>query len=450
MSELRCLIMGAAGRDFHDFAMVFRDRPELRVVAFTAEQIPYIDQRTSPAVLAGPRYPDGIPIVPEAGLEALIRDEHIDLVFLAYSDLAHVDVMHKVARVHAAGASFAMLGPRQTMLKSRLPVIAVTAVRTGAGKSPISQAIVAHLSARGLRTGVLRHPMPYGDLARQAVQRFATLADLDQAACTIEEREEYTPYIERGVPVFAGVDYARILEAAEAESDVILWDGGNNDTPFVTPTVWIAVADGLRPGHEVAYHPGETNVRAADVVVLNKVSEAEPSALVAMRTRIAGLAPRATCIESDLVVTIDRAVAGKRVMVVEDGPTLTHGGMAYGAGVVAALEAGAELIDPRPFAVGAIAEAFTRYPHIGRALPALGYSEAQSADFAATILAAKPEVIVDASPAHASRNAGARLAHIPVAEVGYRFVQRRGPDLMALLDRELGRELGRAPGPRPG
>ncbi|MFO0750313.1 MAG: GTPase [Myxococcota bacterium] len=431
MRETRCIIMGAAGRDFHDFLTWFRARPDLRVVAFTAEQIPFIDRRTFPAELAGPRYPDGIPIVPESELEALVSRHKVELVFLAYSDLAYADVMHKVARVQAAGASFAMLGPGQTMLPSALPVIAVTAARTGCGKSPLCLAIARHLGASGLRVGVLRHPMPYGDLAAQAVQRFATVDDLERHACTVEEREEYMPYVERGMTIFAGVDYARILELAEMESDVILWDGGNNDTPFVRPALWICVIDALRPGHEVAYYPGETNLRSAHVVVINKVDRADPIALAAMRERVRALVPKAAVVESDLAFELPAdapPMRGRRVLAVDDGPTLTHGGMPWGAAYLAAEAAHAELVDPRPFAVGSVAEAYRRYPHMGRALPALGYSAEQRAELAATIHAAAPDLVIDASPARIGRVLGLER---PVVEVGYRFVQRSGPDLLA-------------------
>ncbi len=429
---LRCLIMGAAGRDFHDFQTFFRAHPELRVVAFTAEQIPFIDQRTFPASLAGPDYPDGVPIYPESRLDELIERLAVDMVFLAYSDLAHGDVMHKASRVLARGAGFALLGPRLTMLASTRPVVAVTAVRTGAGKSPLSQAIVKYLTDLGVRVGVIRHPMPYGDLERQAVQRFATVEDLDAADCTIEEREEYAPYVERGFVIYAGVDYAKILERAQADSDVILWDGGNNDFPFVRPDLWITVVDALRPGHEVGYHPGETNLRSADVLVINKVDAASPEALAGIRARIAALNPRAVVVEARLAVDADAAcIAGRRVLVIEDGPTVTHGGMPHGAGHVAALAAGAsELVDARPFAIGTIAQAMRNYPHIGRVLPALGYSAEQRAELAASIRAAAPDVVVDASPARIGRMLALDL---PVVEVGYRFVQTSGPDLLALV-----------------
>lgn len=429
--------MGAAGRDFHDFLTFLRERPELVVRAFTAAQIPFIAHRSFPRALAGPGYDADIPILPEEELSELIRREGIDLVFLAYSDLSHQEVMHKQSLVMAAGAAFVMLGPRQTQLVASRPVIAVTAVRTGAGKSPVSQQIARHLSESGRRVGVLRHPMPYGDLERQAVQRFARHADLDRFECTIEEREEYEPYLDMGLPVFAGVDYRRILELAEAEAEVIVWDGGNNDYAFVRPTLSIVLADALRPGHELDYYPGEANLRAADVVIINKVGAASADALARVRRNVAALAPGAPVIEGDLAVRTDRpeAMAGRRVLVVEDGPTLTHGGMATGAGWVAARSGGAEaIVDPRPFAVGSIAETLRENSHIGPVLPAMGYSEAQRQELAQTIRASGAEVVVDASPASLQRVV--RL-DLPIVRVRYHFVQRSGPPLLGIVDASL-------------
>lgn len=436
--RFRCVILGAAGRDFHDFLTFFREHPEMEVVAFTAEQIPFIERRTFPKALAGPGYRDDIPIFPESELPDLIRRFDVDFVFLAYSDLSHGDVMHKAAIAQAAGASFALLGPKHTELAATKPVIAVTAVRTGAGKSPLSQAIAAHLAGRGLRVGIVRHPMPYGDLARQAVQRLASAADLDRAECTVEEREEYVPYIERGLVVFAGVDYARILARAEEESDVILWDGGNNDRSFFKAGLKIVVLDALRPGHELAYYPGETNFRSADVLVINKVGMAHLPELDLLRSHAAEYNPRATVIESDLELDVadPSRVRGKRVLVVEDGPTLTHGGMAYGAGVLAArrFEA-AEIVDPRPHAVGTIAATYQKYPHLHRVLPALGYSDEQLRDLAKTIEGARPEVVIDASPARVGRLLGLTT---PVVEIRYRFSQKSGTSILALVDGYLG------------
>jgi predicted GTPase len=429
----RCVIMGAAGRDFHDFQVFFRDRPEFRVVAFTAAQIPFIERRTFPRELAGPHYGADIPIYPEKDLPRLVRELEVDAVFLAYSDLSHEEVMHRASMVQAAGASFALLGPRHTQIGSERPVVAVTAVRTGAGKSPVTLAIARGLRERGYRPVALRHPMPYGDLRRQMVQRFATEADLERAKCTIEEREEYEPYVETGLVVFAGLDYRAIVAAAEPEADVILWDGGNNDYPFVRPNLSIVVADALRPGHETTYYPGETNLRSADVVVVSKVSVASPAAVATVRRHVAELAPHAAVIEADLAITLDRpeTVAGRRVLVIEDGPTLTHGGMSFGAGAVAARSAGVqELVDPRPHAVGSIAEAFARFPHIGPVLPALGYSAAQRLDLERTVAASGAEVIVDASPARLDRFLSLSL---PVARVSYAFRQLSGPPILDLV-----------------
>ncbi|MBM4364307.1 MAG: GTPase [Deltaproteobacteria bacterium] len=430
MAPLRCLVLGAAGRDFHDFLTFLRRRPELRVVGFTAQQIPFIAARRFPAALAGEGYLEDLPIYPEEQLEELVQREAVDLVVLAYSDLSHAEVMHLASRALAAGASFTMLGPKHTELRTKLPVVSVTAVRTGAGKSPLSQAIAAHLRGAGLRVGVLRHPMPYGDLAAQAIQRFATPSDLDRADCTVEEREEYAPYVDRGTTVWAGVDYERILRAAEAESDVIVWDGGNNDRSFLAGGLRICVADALRAGHEESYHPGEANFRMADVIVLNKVSGARREDVAALRASAARLNPRAELVEADLEVALDHPerVRGKRVLVLEDGPTLTHGGMPHGAGLVAARAAGAaELVDPRPYATGSVKAALAAHPHLGSVLPALGYSAEQRAELAATLRAAAPDAIVDASPAGI---ASTLTPELPVARARYAFVQRTGASLL--------------------
>ncbi len=439
MSEpLRCIVLGAGGRDFHDFQMFFRDRPEFRVVAFTAAQIPFIERRTFPKELAGPLYDADIPIYPEDELAALIARLEVDFVFLAYSDLSHEDLMHKASLVQACGASFAMLGPRLTQLRSRLPVVSVTAARTGAGKSPLTQALARQLVAKGRRVAVLRHPMPYGDLRKQRALRYATEADLDRYGCTIEEREEYEPYLEAGLAIFAGVDYRAILAEAEKEADVVLWDGGNNDYPFVRPDLSIVVLDALRPGHETSYYPGETNLRAADVLVVNKASSASPEARALVRRHAAEFNPDATVIEADLAVTLDAgmSISGKRVVVVEDGPTLTHGGMAYGAGTVAARAAGAHILDPRGFAVGTIAEAYAKYPHMAAVLPALGYSDAQRAELEETLGRSGADAIVDASPASLDR-----VLHvsIPIVRVRYRFEQRSEPSIFTIVAEALSR-----------
>ena len=444
MTPMRTLILGAAGRDFHDYLTFFRGNPMFEVVAFTAAQIPYIERRRFPAELAGDDHPDGIPIHLESEMEALIVREGIDIVFLAYSDLDDLAVMHLAARAQAAGAAFAMLGAKQTQLRSRLPVIAVTATRTGAGKSPLCQWLAARFARQGIRAGVLRHPMPYGDLARQRVQRFATMADLTAADCTVEEREEYTPYIEAGLVIHAGVDYAAILAAAEAESQLILWDGGNNDISFVRPDLLVTIADALRPGHETSYYPAETNIRAADIVLINKVDEAQRADVDAMRARIAEINPRASILETSFAPALQPkdgnpvpSLAGLRALVIEDSPTITHGGMAAGAGLVAAQRAGiTQPIDARQHAVGTIAAAYRAYPHIGPVLPALGYSTQQREDLLATIDRCNADVIVDASPAgieHLYNGA------VPVWRVAYPFAQRRGPDFAQAIDAFLAR-----------
>lgn len=438
---LRCIIMGAAGRDFHDFLCFFRDRPEFHVCCFTATQIPFIESRSFPRELAGPRYDADIPIHLEDELPALIRAHDVDFVFLAYSDLAHEEVMHRASIVQSAGASFALLGPRHTELASDRPVIAVTASRTGAGKSPLSQAIARHLRAAGRRVGILRHPMPYGDLERQAVQRFATSADLDAHQCTLEEREEYEPYVDQGMTVYAGVDYRAILDLASAESEVILWDGGNNDRPFIRADLYITVLDALRPGHELAYYPGESNLRSAHVLVINKVGQASAHDLATVRENIARVRPDATVIEADLELSLSpedqAAIQGKRALVIEDGPTITHGGMTTGAGFLAAARyRAAEVIDPRAHAVGTIARAYADYPHIGPVLPALGYSPEQRRELRDTVAAATPDVIIDGSPAGLER---ILQTSVPLARVRYAFVQRTGPDLWQLIDEFLAR-----------
>ena len=440
MSDMtfRCIVMGAAGRDFHDVQTFFKSHPEFRVVAITATQIPFIDRRAFPRELAGPSYDADVPIVPEEELPRLVREHAVDFVFLSYSDLSHEEVMHKASLAQSLGASFALLGPRHTRLESAKPVVAVVAVRTGAGKSPITQAVAKHLRARGHRAGVLRHPMPYGDLRRQVVERFAVEADFDRFACTIEEREEYEPYVEAGLVIWAGVDYAAILREAERESDVILWDGGNNDGPFLRPDLTIVVCDALRPGHEVRYYPGETNLRSAEVVVIDKVSGATPAALAEVRANAARLAPRAAVIEADLELSVDAELRGKRALVVEDGPTVTHGGMPHGAGFALATREGATIVDPRPHAVGTIAAAYAKYPHLGAIVPALGYSDAQRAELAETIAKSGAEVLVDASPARLDRFMKLPL---PVARVRYAFAQRSGPSLTGLVDAALERAL---------
>ncbi|MFP4199869.1 MAG: cyclic 2,3-diphosphoglycerate synthase [Clostridia bacterium] len=399
--RVRVLIMGAAGRDFHDFNTYFRDRDEYEVVAFTATQIPDIEGRSYPAGLAGPNYPDGIPIRGEEELEDLIEEAAIDEVVFSYSDVSHEYVMHRASRVLASGAGFRFLPPEETMLRSSKPVVAVTAVRTGVGKSQTTRRVADILTEMGKRVVVIRHPMPYGDLAAQAVQRFADYSDLDKHECTIEEREEYEPHLDRGLVVYAGVDYEAILRQAEKEADVILWDGGNNDLPFYRPDLHITLVDPHRAGHEMLYHPGEANLRRSDVLLINKVETAPPEGVRAVREAIASANPKALLIDgaSPVFVEDPERIRGKRVLVVEDGPTLTHGDMQYGAGVIAAEKYGAlEIIDPRPFTVGSITDTFDKYPRIGSVLPAMGYGTAQVADLAATIEAADVDLVVIATP----------------------------------------------------
>jgi predicted GTPase len=390
MTRQRTLILGAAGRDFHNFNLLFRDDPGYDVVAFTAQQIPHIANRRYPPQLAGPLYPAGIPIRPEEELEQLIGERHIDVCVLAYSDLSHDDVGHLASRANAAGADFRMLGAQRTMLRSHLPVIAVCASRTGAGKSQTSRAVVRVLRDAGLQVAVLRHPMPYGELAEQRVQRFANEHDLERHAVTVEEREEYEPHIAAGSTVWAGVDYAAILGAAEHESEVIVWDGGNNDTPFLKPDIWITVVDPHRPGHELTYYPGETNVRLADVVIINKVDTADPDDVLRVRHNVRSINPHARILEADSPITIDdeEMLRGRRILAVDDGPTLTHGGMNRGAAAIAAERAGAVLVDPRPFARGEVAAALEKYPHVQLALPAMGYGAQQLRDLQDTLEAA--------------------------------------------------------------
>ncbi|MFZ1491020.1 MAG: hypothetical protein WAS51_13855 [Ilumatobacteraceae bacterium] len=429
----RILILGAGGRDFHDFMTVFRDDPDVHVVAFTAAQIPGIDDRRFPAEMAGPRYPEGIPIRPEEELEQLVSDHAVDEVVLSYSDLSYASVMHLAARVQAAGAGFRLLDPDLTMLRSDKPVIAVCATRTGTGKSQTSRRIGELLRAAGLRVALVRHPMPYGNLLAMRVQRFETLADIDASDPTIEEREEYEEPVRRGLLVFAGVDYAAILAAAEAEADVVLWDGGNNDLPFFRPDLWITVDDALRAGHGLAYHPGEVNLRRAQVIVVSKVDSATPDQTAAAIAAVRSVNPAATLVAAASEVTLEDgpALAGARVLVVEDGPTLTHGGMAFGAGTVAARAHGAvDLVDPRPHLVGALAETYAKYPHLGVALPAMGYGAGQLADLAATIDACRPDVVVTGTPIDLRR-----VLHVaaPVRHARYELAEVGRPDMTEIL-----------------
>ena len=425
---LAVVIMGAAGRDFHNFNVRYRRDPARRVVAFTAAQIPRIEGRRYPPELAGPLYPGGIPIFPEEELERLIRENAVAEVAFSYSDISHLDVMHRASRALAAGASFVLLGPRETQLKSRRPVVAVTAVRTGCGKSPASRFLLARLREMGLAVAAVRHPMPYGDLIRQRLQRFSSFADLDAARCTVEEREEYAPYVEGGGTVFAGVDYEAILRAAEAEADVILWDGGNNDFPFFAPDLHITLADPLRPGHERTYHPGEANLLMADIVILAKTDTATPGAVEALRRSVEEANPRARVIEAAMPLALDRAgeLRGRPVLVVEDGPTVTHGEMPHGAGWLAAQAAGARIVDPRPFARGSLREAYRRYPWLGPVLPAVGYGEEQLREMEETLAAAACEAVVLGTPVDLGRLI--RIPH-PVHRVRYAYEDRSRPGL---------------------
>jgi predicted GTPase len=402
MARTRVLIAGAAGRDFHNFNLVYRDRPEYEVVAFTATQIPNIDSRRYPAELAGSLYPEGIPILPESALEQLVREHEIDSVVFAYSDVTHEHVMHIGSRALAAGASYHLISPHDTMLASSKPVVAVCAVRTGSGKSQTTRHVARLFRDSGKRVAVLRHPMPYGDLAAQAVQRFERYDDLDAADATIEEREEYEPHLAEGNLVFAGIDYERILRAAEAEADVMLWDGGNNDTPFIKPDLHIVVVDPHRPGHELRYHPGETNLRMADVCVVNKIDSATQEGIDAVLNSIHNNTEDARVVLAASPFDVDgdaEQIRGKRVLAIEDGPTLTHGEMTYGAAVLAAKQHGAaELIDPRPFAVGSIAETFEQYPNVGTLLPAMGYGRQQMRDLRETIQRSEAELVLIGTP----------------------------------------------------
>ncbi|MEX2546660.1 MAG: cyclic 2,3-diphosphoglycerate synthase [Chloroflexota bacterium] len=433
MHRRRVLIMGAAGRDFHNFNVVYRDDPAVEVVAFTATQIPGIAGRHYPPELCGPLYPDGIGIFPESELERLIRDQRVDMVVFAYSDVSHETVMHAASRALAAGADFTILGPERTMLSSRRPVIAVGATRTGAGKSQTTRFLAALVAGRGLRPVVIRHPMPYGDLRAQRVQRFTTHEDLDRFETTIEEREEYEPLLDEGRVVYAGVDYEAILRQAEIEADVVLWDGGNNDFPFYRPDLFIVVADPLRPGDERRYHPGEMNVRMADIVLINKIDSAEPAAIDAVRAAIAELNPSAEVLtaRSDLTL-VGAPIEGRRVVVVEDGPTLTHGGMPYGAGIVAARRFGAaRLVDPRPFAIGSISEVLDKYPALEPLVPAMGYGRAQVDELEATLNAVEADLVLSATPIDLRRVLNLNK---PITRVRYELVQVGGRPLAEIIE----------------
>ena len=428
------LILGAGGRDFHNFNMVFRDNPDFEVVGFTAAQIPGIVGRRYPPELAGNLYPEGIPILPEDDMEKIVKDRGVDLVVLAYSDLTYSDVGAKLSRALAAGASFMILGPRDTMLESSKPVLAVTAVRTGSGKSTVSRALAGELVKRGFQVAPIRHPMAYGDLAQAAVQVFETYEDLDRYNVTVEEREEYEQYIRMGLRVYAGVDYGRILARAERDADIILWDGGNNDWPFIRPDLTITVADAMRPGQEVSSFPGEVNARMADVVIINKADQAKPDAIKHIKENIKRINPNALVAVAESVVTADdpSKIRGKRVLVLEDSPTVTHGGAPYAAGYVAALKYGAgEIVDPRPYAVGIIKRIFDEYRHMANVLPSTGYSESQLKDLEETIKRTPADVVVLGTPADITR-----LITIdkPVVRVRYDLRIIEGPTIPEIVD----------------
>lgn len=436
---IRTLIMGAAGRDFHNFNVYFRDNPDYEVVAFTATQIPDIEGRTYSKELAGSLYPVGIPIYPEADLVRLIHEKKVQQVVFAYSDVAHEYVMHKASTVLAAGADFRLMGTQTTQIKSNKPVVSICAVRTGSGKSQTTRRVSLILRSMGYKVAAIRHPMPYGDLVKQAVQRYASYADLDKYKCTIEEREEYEPHLDNGVIVYAGVDYERILRQAEQEVDIILWDGGNNDFPFYVSDLNIVVADPHRPGHEISYHPGETNARLADVFIINKVDTASAADIVKVRDNLNAVNPGAVVIEaaSPLFVDQPEAIRGKRVLVIEDGPTLTHGEMSYGAGWVAARRFGAaEIVDPRPYAVRSIKATYEKYPKTGAILPAMGYGEAQMRDLEETIRNAQVDLVIIATPIDLRR---VIKIDKPFQRVRYELQEIGKPTLEDVLKAKFGR-----------
>ncbi len=438
MPKVRVVIMGAAGRDFHNFNLHFRDNPNYEIVAFTATQIPNIEHRTYPSELSGPLYPQGIPIYPEEELTTLIGKHDVDQVLFSYSDISHEYVMHKASEALAAGADFRLLGPKATMLKASIPIISVCAVRTGSGKSQTSRRVSDILKKMKKKVVVVRHPMPYGDLAKQACQRFATYEDLDRYECTIEEREEYEPHINRGTVVYAGVDYAEILRHAETEADTILWDGGNNDLPFYQPDLHIVVADPHRPGHELRYHPGETNLRLAHVVIINKIDTAKKEDVALVEENIKKLNPKALVVKANSPIFVEdsEAIEGKRVLVIEDGPTLTHGEMAYGAGVVAARRFGArEIVDPRPYAVGSIRDTYAQYPTTGPVLPATGYGEEQIKELEASINSTPCDLVLIATPVDLRR-----LLDIekPSDRVRYELEEISHPNLEEIIRERFG------------
>ncbi|HEY59434.1 MAG TPA: GTPase [Anaerolineae bacterium] len=440
MKPIRTIIMGAAGRDFHNFNVFFRENKDYKVVAFTATQIPNIESRKYPTDLSGSLYPQGVPIYPEHDLVDLIEKFNVDQVIFAYSDITHEYVMHKASLILATGADFRLMGTKSTQLKSSKPVVSVCAVRTGSGKSQTTRSVSKAMIDCGYKVAVIRHPMPYGNLVKQRVQRFGSYDDLDKHDCTIEEREEYEPHLDNGVIVYAGVDYAAILKETEKEADVIIWDGGNNDIPFYISDFSIVVADPHRPGHESRYHPGETNVNLADVFVINKVDTANPENVIAVRENLYQLNPHAIVIEAASPIFLDKPeeITGKRVMVIEDGPTLTHGEMAYGAGWVAARRFGAkEIVDPRPYAIGLIKDTYKKYPNTGPILPAMGYGEAMVKDLEKTIDAADVDIVISATPIDLSRII---KVNKPMQRVRYELQEIGKPTLYDLLVKKFGKK----------
>ena len=439
MTRQRVLIMGAAGRDFHNFNTYFRDKEEFEVVTFTATQIPKIEGRKYPPQLSGKFYPKGIPIHPETELVGLIKKHSIDLVVFSYSDVTHEYVMQKGSQALAAGANFMLLSPELTQIRAKCPVISVCAIRTGCGKSQTSRKLVGILKDRGKKVVAIRHPMPYGDLAAQAVQRFASYEDLDRHNCTIEEREEYEPYIDHGLVVYAGIDYEKIVRAAEKEADVLVWDGGNNDMPFISPDLEITVLDPLRPGHERSYYPGEVNFLTADVLVINKYQEASAEQLNIVWENIKQCNPNAKVIKGDSQISVDNPemIKGKKVLVIEDGPTLTHGGMSYGAGMVCAVECeAAEIVDPRPYAVGSIEDAYTKFTHLGKLIPALGYYKDQLKDLEATVKATPADIVLVGSPIDLRR---VIKIDKPAMRVRYELEEIGDPTLKQIVSEFLGK-----------
>lgn len=437
MEKTKVVIMGAAGRDFHNFNVYYRDNPAYEVVAFTATQIPGIEKRRYPPDLAGTDYPQGIPIYPEEELPKIIHNHNVSEVVFAYSDVPHEYVMHKASLALSCGADFRLMGPASTMLESKVPVVSVCAVRTGSGKSQTSRKVAAILKKMGLRVAVVRHPMPYGDLSKQVWQRFASYEDLDTHKCSIEEREEYEPHIDKGIVVFAGVDYGRILREVEKEADIVVWDGGNNDVSFYRPDLLIVVADPHRAGHELSYYPGEVNLRMANLIVINKVDTAKPEMVKIVRRNIKKVNPEATIIEAASPITVDNPdlIKGKRVLVIEDGPTLTHGGMTYGAGVIAAKNLGAtEIVDPRPYAVGSISQAFKKFQQLGPLLPALGYGEEQIRELEDTINKTPCDTVLVGTPIDLTR---VLKINKPATRASYRLQESGSPTLEEILKKHF-------------